>query len=154
MGKTDKKYQLKKWVHVDWDVLESKAFESLNATGIRVLLRFLQKRGFGKVKVHGKKQVVYDNGGLSFTYTEALYLGISKSHFSFTLKKLHDVGFIDIEHQGGGLARDNSRYSISDRWREYGTSSFHFIEKRRVCRGGQDVRANMTRKNIGTESRT
>jgi len=33
-------------------------------------------------------------------------------------------GFIEIAHLGGGLIGDCTRYSISERWRKYGTDSF------------------------------
>ena len=38
-------------------------------------------------------------------------------------------GFIDIAHLGGGLIGNCTRYSISGRWRKYGTDSF--VQKKR-----------------------
>jgi len=133
------KFQLRRDVYISWEILESEAFKTLSATGIRVLLRFLQKRTWVKVK----KKRIFDNGGLVFTYAEAQVLGISTSQFHTVLKKLYEVGFIDIEHQGGGLARDYSRYAFSERWKDYGTDAFKFVEKKRVLWGGFDVRARM-----------
>lgn len=143
MGRCKDKYRIRRDVYVTWALLESEAFKTLSATGIRVLLRFFQKRTWAKTR---KKKVIYDNGGLAFTYAEAKELGISTSQFHTVLNKLHEVGFIDIEHQGGGLARDYSRYAISDRWTDYGTDSFKSVKKHRVLWTGHDVRANMKRK--------
>jgi Mn-dependent DtxR family transcriptional regulator len=91
---------------------------------------------------------VYVNKGLVFTYTEAESMGISKSHFLTILKKLIEVGFIDIEHQGGGLARDFSRYAFSARWTEYGTKNFKLVEKKRLLWPGHDVRSRMINNNL------
>jgi len=139
-------------VYVSWKILESKAFEKLSATAIRVLLRFLQKRTWSKIKVKGKNTVVFDNSGLVFTYAEAEALGISRSQFHTVLKRLYEVGFIDIEHQGGGIARDYSRYSLSNRWEKFGTADFKPVEKRRVLQGGLDVRSRIAQRKKVRES--
>lgn len=145
MGRNKNKYQLKRDVYVPWRVLESEAFKTLSATAIKVLLRFLQKRTWSKIKVNGKKTTVFENGGLVFTYTEAEALGISRSQFHAVLKKLCEVGFIDVEHQGGGVARDYSRYSLSNRWEKCGTIDFKPVKKLRVLQRGLDVQSNMTK---------
>ena len=152
MGRKNNKYRLRRDTFVSWEILESEAFKTLSATGIRVLLRFLQKRTWLTTR-KGEKPV-YENSGLAFTYNEAEALGISTSQFHTVMKKLHDVGFIDIEHQGGGLARDFSRYAVSSRWIDYGTNAFKSVEKKRVLWQGHDVRTWMERKNKATENRS
>jgi DNA-binding transcriptional ArsR family regulator len=142
MGRANNKYRLRRDVFVPWDILDSEAFDTLSVTGIKVLLRFLQKRKWAKLH----KKTVYMNGGLSFTYAEAEGLGISTAQFHRTLKKLYEVGFVDIEHQGGGVARDYSRYALSNRWKNYGTDSFKPVEKKRVLWSGFDVQARMQKK--------
>jgi hypothetical protein len=136
-----KKYEIRRNVYVEWQILESEAFKSLSAMTIRVLLRFLQKRKWSRIKVNRKPKIIYENGDLVFTYNEAEALGISRSQFHSIVKKLCEVGFIDIEHQGGGVARDYSRYSLSTRWEKYGTDDFKPVEKRRVLQAGLDVRS-------------
>lgn len=136
-----KKFILKRNIYLDWEVLTSDAFKRLSAKGIQALLRFLQKRTWAAIKVKRKKKPVYNNKGLSFTYAEAQELGISTSQFHVIIKKLVEVGFIDIEHQGGGLARDYSRYAISERWRVYGTPQFKPMVKKRVLQQGLDVQS-------------
>ena len=140
------KYKLKRDVLLPWELLDSAAFKSLSSKGIQVLLRFYQKRRWTWVKEGRKKKIKYDNGGLVFTYAEAEALGISKSQFHNILKTLYEFGFIDIEHQGGGLARDYSRYSLSPRWRNYGTPLFIKKTKPKAGRPGCDVRSWMRKK--------
>lgn len=142
MGRDKNKYRIRRDVYVSWEILESKAFRQLSATAIRILLRFLQKRTW----ITMRKKTIYENGGLVLTYTEAQEMGISTSQFSNILRKLIEVGFIDMEHQGGGLGRDYSRYTISNRWENYGTDTFKPIQKKRVLWAGQDVRSRMSKK--------
>jgi len=144
MGKNDK-YRLRRDAFISWEILESEALRNLSATGIRVLLRFLQKRTWTKARRKGKKPV-YDNGGLAFTYEEAKTLDISSSQFYTVIKKLVEVGFIEVEHQGGIHKNDYSRYALSERWRDYGTDAFKSIEKKRVLWKGHDVRSWMKKK--------
>lgn len=139
MGRDKNKYRIRRDVYVPWEILESEAFGKLSATAIRVLLKFLQKRTW----ITMRKKTIYENGGLVFTYTEAEGMGVSRSMFNNIIHKLIEVGFIDIEHQGGGLGRDYSRYAISKRWENYGTDAFKVVEKKRVLWPGHDVRARM-----------
>jgi len=113
---------------------------SLSAKAMWVLQRFMQKRKWTKTGGR-KKQILYDNTGLCFTYAEAKYFNISTSQFHTILKHLIEVGFLDVEHQGGAYGRDYSRYRLSDRWRNYGTSLFKRVEKQRRLPPGHDVRS-------------
>lgn len=149
MGRKRDKFNLHRDVVIEWEMLESEAFKKLSATAIRVLLRFLQKRTW----IKHRKEIVYNNGGLVFTYAEAKALGISTSQFHAMLKRLMELGFIDIEHQGGIHKNDYSRYAICDRWRHYGTDTFRSIEKARVLWVGHDVRSWLKKKDA-TENRS
>jgi hypothetical protein len=147
---TKNKYTLKRDIFIEWEMLDSEVFKKLSGKAKNVLLRFLQKRTWtGK----GKK-TKYINSGLAFTYTEAKALGISTSQFHTIIKMLYEVGFIDIDHQGGGLARDYSRYSISERWWDYGTSNFNLVTKERVLWPNQDVHSRKQALNKVTENRS
>ena len=146
VGRNHEKYRLKTEAHVEADMITSKAFNSLSSACLRVLTRFLQKRTWTLGK-KGKK-VIYDNHGISFTYEEAfMVLGIPESTFLVTIKKLVEVGFIDVAYIGGRHKHDYSRYDVSDRWKAYGTPAFKFVEKKRVLQKGLDVRAWMDKKN-------
>lgn len=136
-----KKFLLRRDAYLSWEILDSDAFKKLSAKGIQALLRFSQKRTWTDTKVNRKKKRVYNGKNLSFTYAEAQELGISTSQFHVILKKLIEVGFIDMEHQGGGLARDYSRFTLSERWRDYGKPDFKKVIKKRVLQPGLDVRS-------------
>lgn len=150
-----KNWSLKKRrVYIDGDMFESEAYRSLSAKASWVLLRFLQKREWA---YPGKKKrnPIYHNKGLVFTYDEAIFFGISRSSFHGIIKKLVEVGFIDVEHQGGFFGHDYSKYNLSDRWRFSGTSLFEKIVKKRVLQGGLDVRSWQRKKTKdGTENCT
>jgi hypothetical protein len=129
------KFLLKRNVLIAWEMLDSAAFKTLSANAIRALIRFLQKRtwkGKGRNKVFG-------NTGLVFTYAEAEELAIGRSSFHSIIRRLFELGFIDIEHQGGGVAKDYSRYALSERWKAFGTPGCEPVSKKKVCRTGQDV---------------
>jgi hypothetical protein len=141
MGRKQK-YQIRRDVFIEWEILESEAFQKLSATGIKILLRFLQKRKWAKVR----KRTIYENGGLVFTYAEAADLRIRNTAFYEAVRSLVNVGFIDIEHQGGCYGKDYSRYSLSERWRDFGTDKFQKVEKQRSLQRGHDIRSHMQRK--------
>jgi len=151
------KYRLKRNIYVPWEILESAAFKQLSARGIWVLLKFMQKRTWHQKS--RKKEREYCNSGLVFTYDEARTCGISKSQYHTIVKRLVQVGFLDIEHQGGIFGKDYSRYAISERWRDYGTERFRNIEKKRIVLPGRDVHSRKlkivtkTRNNVITEIR-
>lgn len=135
---------------IPWEVLDSDAFMNLSGTAIRVLIRFLQKRRWSKGR---SRKLIFDNGGLIFTYAEANAMRISTSQFHTVVKKLVEVGFIEIEHQGGIHKNDPSQYAFSERWRDYGTDAFKVMEKSRVLWKGHDVRSWMKKKDA-TENRS
>jgi len=57
-----------------------------------------------------------------FTYSEAERLGFARRTFSEVINELNAKGFINIVEQGGmrGSRRSNSKYQMSERWRDYG----------------------------------
>jgi DNA-binding PadR family transcriptional regulator len=111
-----------------------------------VLLRFLQKRTWSDAKVRGRKQRIYENSGLSFTYSEAKYFDISTAQFHRILKDLVEKGFLDPEHRGGGLGRDYSRYRLSERWQKWGTADFEEKTLKRVLQPGLDIQSRNEKK--------
>lgn len=146
MSRKHEKYRLKTEAHIEADMITSEAFNSLSSAGVRVLIRFLQKRTWSQKR--GQPKPIYDNHGLSFTYDEALkVLGIPTSTFHITIKKLVAVGFLDVPYIGGAHKHDYSRYNLSDRWKAYGTTAFEFVEKERVLQQGLDVWSRMKKKN-------
>jgi len=155
MRRKKHKYQLRRNVYVQWEMLDSKAFKELNASGIRVLLRFLQKRTWAYIKQGRHQKRVYENHNLVFTYAEAAaVIGIQTTTFYNAIKRLVEVGFVDIEHQGGTFGHDYSMYALSERWRDYGTERFKIVEKERTLPRGHDVRSNMQKTKVTSETRS
>lgn len=152
---TAERKSLKRDIRLSYQMFDSEAFKSLSGTGIRVLLRFLQKRTWSTTGRGSRKKTTYNNEGLVFTYGEAQAHGISQSQFHTILKRLVELGFIDIEHQGGWVGQDYSRYALSERWRDYGTPRFKAVLKKRVLQPGLDVKSWQARKSEKTmESRS
>jgi response regulator of citrate/malate metabolism len=146
MKSRKKKFHLKRKAWVESDMMESEVYRSLSSKAMWALQRFYQKRTWSDVKIRGRKKRVYENGGLSFTYTEAKYYGISKAQFHRILKILVEKGFIDVEYRGGGLGRDYSRYALSERWRKWGTPEFKKRIMERVLQAGMDVQSRKAAK--------
>ena len=111
---------------IDADLVTSKVFLKLKGVAPKVFLLFLRRRKMTKVGKKGKeKWVISNNGEIVFPYAEAKEkFGITPPRFQRALDQLVEHGFIDITHSGGGMLRDISKYSISERWLSYGTDSF------------------------------
>ena len=107
----------------------SPAFHKLNGRAMEVLLLFLYRRQWERADRKGKWYTT-NTGEIVFPYKEAKKrFKIPKSSFARAIDKLMEHGFIEIAHLGGGLIGDCTRYSISERWRKYGTDSF--VRKKR-----------------------
>lgn len=97
--------------------LESLAYRAISPSAAKVYPFF--KRVDGKLK---KKCGADYNGIFDFTYSEAERYGFARKTFSRAITELNDKGFINIVAQGGkrGCGMSNSKYKLSDRWRDYG----------------------------------
>jgi hypothetical protein len=135
----------------------SEAFIGLSASVLRTLLRCLQKRKWDQVKIHGKKKIVYSNDGFIFPYSEAAFLKIGTTQFWKNIRKLVEMGFLDLVHQGGWYQKherekDYSVYKFSERWRKYDTPEFVMVEKHKVLREQFYIRENMKRQKLKVTS--
>ena len=102
----------------------SPAFKKLTAKSILVLFEFLSRRQVVKL---GRRDrwITKNNGEIVLTYSETTKkFGIARSTFRNSIDQLVKLGFINIAHQGGGITKDCSKYSISERWRDYGKAEF------------------------------
>lgn len=158
LGFDKKRYQIKNKIVFEPDMFYSEAFKSLSASAIRTLMRCLQKRKWNYVRRNGKKQIEYSNDGFIFPYAEAEFLGIGTTQFWNNIKKLVEVGFLDIVHQGGWYQKnekekDYSVYKLSNRWRLYGTDDFKPMEKEKVLQSEYYIRENIKRKKSRATSR-
>lgn len=118
-------------IFIDADLVLSPAFLCLTGAAPQVYLLFLRRRRMVKLGRKGKEKWIIENDGeIVFPYAEAKEkFGITPPRFQRALDQLVEHGFIDIVHSGGGMLRDISKYAISTRWMDYGTSKF--IEKQR-----------------------
>jgi len=142
---------------IDNDLVRSKAFEELHGTAIRVYLVFLGKRKMQKLKgTRGRapQWIITNDGNISFTYDEAKRFNINPQSFAGALDKLVETGFIDISHLGsGGVKGDKSTYTISERWRKYGTAEFVQKKRPKDTRKGRGFSAyHEQRRKVKTEA--
>jgi hypothetical protein len=116
-------------IWIEREMILSPAFRKLNGRAMEVLLLFLYRRQWSLPSRKGKWYTT-NNGEIVFPYKEAKKrFKIPKSSFARAIDKLMEHGFIDIAHLGGGLIGDCTKYSISNRWRNYDTD--RFVQKKR-----------------------
>jgi hypothetical protein len=115
-----KQFKIKNKILIEPDMFYSGPFKALSASAIRTLMRCLQKRKWNKVKgSNGKKKIVYVNDGFIFPYIEATFLGIGTTQHSNNIRKLVELGFLDIVHQGGWYQKNKrTREQENKRTRE------------------------------------
>ena len=114
---------------IEHEMILSPAFHKLNGRAKDVLFFFLIRRQWERAGRKGKWYTT-NNGEIVFPYKEAKKkFNIPKSSFARAIDNLIEYGFIDIAHLGGGLIGDCTKYSISNRWRNYGTDNF--VKKKR-----------------------
>jgi hypothetical protein len=110
-------------VFFDREIFESPAFWELSGSCIRVLCIFYLKRRLPeksyRKKFKGMKQdTILNNGEIVFTYKEAEHkYRISKSTFERCLKKLQEVGFIEVHIPGGNNLP--AKYKLVNYWQMY-----------------------------------
>ena len=113
-------------IFVERRLLQSKAYRALRTpTAYFVLGIFWTKRQLAKKGRRGKDWVITNNGEIVFTYQEAeTKYGISGGAFRSAIDELRNKGFIDIAESGAGLHKSANLYSISNRWKSYGTPEY------------------------------
>jgi hypothetical protein len=121
----------KKWkgpIYVERALLDSKAYRKLKKTrSVPVLLDFLGKRQMKHIGRGGKKKwTCVNNGKIEFPYNEAEKKGYSRRQFNESKRELVEHGFIDVSDEGGVYDGNTAKYSISERWRKFGTPEFIF----------------------------
>ena len=145
-------FKIKSEVRLEADILYSAAYRKIMTSGatITVLLRCYQKRKWEKSK-RGKKPI-YLNEPFILPYKEIKALcGVGNTQCWKIVNRLVDVGFLDVEHQGGWYQKherekDYSRYVLSERWRKYETPEFVKKAKEKKLPGHFHVRENIARK--------
>ncbi|MFZ2418775.1 MAG: hypothetical protein WAW22_09725 [Smithellaceae bacterium] len=145
--------KIKSQVRLDADIIYSKAFKEIMSSGsaITTLMRCYQKRKWDDSRGR-KKKPAYLNEPFIFPYNEMKDLwGIKTTTHWKNMNRLIEVGFLDLDYQGGWYqknerTKDFSRYKLSERWRKYGTPEFKKVEKEKVLPESFHIRANIARK--------
>ena len=156
------KYKIKNKIWMYPDMFYSEAYHSIrkSASAINTLMVCLQKRKWAYTKVKGKtkKQVIYTDDAFIFPYTEAKeVLDIGTTQHWKNLRKLIEVGFLDLEYQGGWYQKhekekDYSRYKPSERWRKFGKPDFVKVEIPKALPAGFHIRENMAKQKLKVTS--
>lgn len=148
------KCKIKRKVIIEPDMFYSKAFNILPSSGLKTLMRCLQKRKWQKVR----RGIIYTDDGFTFPYAEAEALRIAKNtqHWK-NLRKLVEIGFLEVVHQGGWYQKherekDYSVYKYSERWRKYGTPEFERVEKPKSLPDSFHIRKNIEKKKLKSTS--
>lgn len=122
----------KTWsIRIGYDLLHSKAYQGLKyGPAIKVLNWFYEKIRFevNKKKRGKDRYQILNDGKIDFTYREAIFRGLTAQKFSKALRELHEIGFIDVKKPGSALKGDWTAFKLSDRWREFGTPNFKYVE--------------------------
>jgi len=96
----------------------------LSGVAPQYLMVLLGKRQMNQVKATGE-WIIRNNGQIVFPYSEGKgRFDISAGRHRHALRALHAKGFIDINHLGGGMDGDSTKFSISRRWKQYGSPDF------------------------------
>ena len=118
-------------VYLEAELIESKAFQSLNGKAVHFYLAFLQRRRFVEKRIGKRKVKDCDNKDeIVFTYAEGEGLGFPRATFKRLQACLIERGFLDIVETGAGYARIPNVYSLSERWKKFGTPDFVASESR------------------------
>jgi hypothetical protein len=86
-----------------------------------------------------KHLIITNNGEIIFTYGEAKELGIKSpdTFFKVIRELVEDKGFIDVAESGHWYEKKPTKYSISQRWKRYGTSDYEKVEIPRALPKGK-----------------
>jgi len=120
-SKKSKGERLPPFIPILIDELNSLAYQELTGNAAKVHPYFKKISGTLKRKFGDDYNGIFD-----FTYSEAEKFGFARQTFNRAITDLNAKGFIDIVKQGGkrGCCMSNSKYRLSQRWRDYGKSVF------------------------------
>jgi hypothetical protein len=118
-------------------LLKSPAWISLRGKAPQVFMIFMCKRSEGKGKARRKPKIyrAANYKELEFTYSEALSYGIGEHAFRRAIDALIDIGLIDVQEYGGGTECRATVYSLSNRWKKWGTDEFQAFRRIKHSRG-------------------
>ena len=149
-------YKTRNAIWMDSEMFYSEAYQSIrkSASAINTLMRCLQKRKWEK----HKKQYIYTGEPFIFPYAEAkIVLGIGITQHWKNIRKLIEVGFLDLEYRGGWYQKhekekDYSRYKFSERWKKFGKPDFVKVEIPKALPADFHIRENIARQKLRVTS--
>ncbi|HOD36425.1 MAG TPA: hypothetical protein PLR20_14505 [Syntrophales bacterium] len=120
--------KLPPFVPLTWDMLNHQAYKDLPPSAAKALPYFL-----GKVRLSPNDPQRYESE-FDFTYPEARKYGFAEGTFSNIINHLVEHGFIDLAYKGGlrGDSRSKSLFTLSERWRKYGTEEFVQVNRKSI----------------------
>jgi hypothetical protein len=148
-------HRIKSKIWIEPEMFYSDAFHTLSASAIKTLLRCLQKRKWEK----RRHRIFYSDEPFIFPYFEAEELKIARGtqHFC-NIKRLVELGFISIVHQGGRYQqtddKDYSVYRLTDGWKRWKKGDVPVASKPKVLDPVFYVQAQIHRKNAKPCSET
>lgn len=138
---TKKRYDKKpsKFMSIEKRLVESKAYLSLSGFSAQLYMLFklrcvVEPVESGKPGKHEPEWVITNNGDIVFTYkTAKARYGVTSSRFVRAIDDLILKGFLDINETGMGVHKQTTKYTISERWRKYGTNEFERAERQKAA---------------------
>lgn len=120
-GNKDKGERLPPFSPILFAEMDSTAYQELPGSAAKALPYFKRIHGIRKKKCGDDYNGIFD-----FTYSEAEKYGFARHTFARIITELNAKGFIDIVTQGGkrSCGMSNSKYRMSDRWRDFGKGVF------------------------------
>ncbi len=107
------------FVPITYEIIDSLSFKELTGAAMHALILCMRK-----VKTNNP----HDRFSYEFTltYREAKKSGLHASAFDRGIKRLHELGFVDIVHRGGMRYQGKActKYRLSQRYQRYGTPEF------------------------------
>ena len=105
------------------DVIESVAFRALPPSAAKGFIFFLRKPIKERIFYRDSRFYTWQ---FEFSYTEAESYGFARATWNRVLRELLAHGFIDLVSKGDLKSRrpSSSKFVLSERWRNFGTSYF------------------------------
>lgn len=121
------KLKLAPFVAMTWEILNSEAYIKLTPSAGKALPYF---RGKG-MKIVFSRNAEESNAEFVFSYDEAERLGFAPATYSRIIGELVEKGFVDQAGYGGlrGFCKSYSKFSLSNRWRQYGKPDFEKVSR-------------------------
>jgi hypothetical protein len=120
--------------------------ETVSNCSVQILILFLGKRNFRRLKQKGANQITRTDGNrLNLTYKELESRGISQQRATRSIDELLAKGFIKIVHPGGLCENDRAVYALTEDYKTWrpGDPAIR-VRKKDVRRGYQGRRLGAT----------